>query len=241
MHSENYTKGLKISRNHKKRKIEETEELYAIIKQAVKKARDTESKDSEKSMQFLIELYTPFISSIAFNLFKKISGSSEFLDVKQEVCLNFISLVYKYDETKSEFSYYIRKMLPKYMIKWINKEMLYNTRMSPFTYNTDLLYDMPTTQESGVEDHLDNYIINKEYIEFIQKKSEEKSKSTTNKEVCLNYFLGPDSISTIAKRLEISYHAVYQKINSIKEDTKEFFHDNMFCGYKITSTGLIPI
>jgi RNA polymerase sigma factor (sigma-70 family) len=241
MRPENYTKGLKISRNHKKRNTEETEELYLIIKQAVKKARDKESHESEKAMQFLIDLYTPFISSIAFSLFKKVAGSSEFLDVKQEVCLNFISLVNKYDETKSEFSYYIHKMLPRYMIKWINKEMLYNTHMAPFTYNTDLLHDTAINQETSVEDYLDSYIINKEYIEFIQKKSQEKSKSKTNEEVCLNYFLGPDSISTIAKRLEISYHAVYQKINSIKEDTKDFFHDNVFCSYRISSTGLVPI
>jgi RNA polymerase sigma factor (sigma-70 family) len=240
MHSENYTKGLKISRNHKKRKLEETEELYAIIKQAVKKARDKESKDTEKAMQFLIELYTPFISSIAFSLFKKVSGSSEFEDVKQEICLNFISLVNKYDETKSEFSYYIHKMLPRYMIKWINKEMMYNSHMAPFTYNTDLFQDNIDSSMS-VEDYLDSHIINKEYIEFIRKKSNERSKSKTNKEVCLNYFLGPDSISTIAKRLDISYHAVYQKINSIKEDTKEFFHENIFCGYYISSTGLIPV
>lgn len=240
MHPENYTKGLKISRNHKKRKLEETEELYAIIKQAVKKARDKESKDTEKAMQFLIELYTPFISSIAFSLFKKVSGSSEFEDVKQEICLNFISLVNKYDETKSEFSYYIHKMLPRYMIKWINKEMMYNSHMAPFTYNTDLFQDNIDSSMS-VEDYLDSHIINKEYIEFIKKKSNERSKSKTNKEVCLNYFLGPDSISTIAKRLDISYHAVYQKINSIKEDTKEFFHENIFCGYYISSTGLIPV
>lgn len=240
MQSENYTKGLKISRNHKKRKLEETEELYAIIKQAVKKAKDKESIDSEKAMKFLIELYTPFISSISFSLFKKVSGSSEFEDVKQEVCLNFISLVNKYDETKSEFSYYIHKMLPRYMIKWINKEMIYNSHMAPFTYNTDLFQDNIDSSIS-VEDYLDSHIINKEYIEFIKKKSNERSKSKTNKEVCLHYFLGPDSISTIAKRLEISYHAVYQKINSIKEDTKEFFHENIFCGYYISSTGLIPV
>lgn len=241
MHSEMYTQGLKLSKNHKKRKKEDTEELYKIIKRAIIISQDKTKKECDKAMQFLIELYTPLISSISFSLFKRVTSTVEFDDVKQEVSMMFVFLTDRYNAEKSEFSYYIYKMLPRYMTKWIKKEMTYQTNMSPFTYNVDLIFDKNLGTSLIVEDYLESFIVHKEYIEFINEKSKQKSKSKTNKEVCLNYFLGADTILQIANRLGISYHAVYQKISSTKEELKDFFHTSVFCGYRITSTGIIPI
>lgn len=238
MYQEIFTKGLSLSKNYKKRNHEETHELYRIIDKAVVAAQDKTHRESQKAMQFLIDLYTPFISSVSFNLYKKLSGTVEFLDVKQEVCYNFIFLVDKYNHEKSEFSYYIQKMLPRYMVKWANKEMIYNSKMSPFTTNTNLIYDTVLNSNEAVENFLMSFIIHNEYITFMNASSLEKSKSRTNEEICLNYFLGSDTISDIAERLHISYHAVYQKISSKKEELRKFFRTNPFCGLDITSTGI---
>ena len=238
MYAEIFTKGLSISKNYKKRPIEDTHELYRIINKAAFVAQDKTHRESEKAMQFLIDIYTPFISSVSFNLYKKISGTLELSDVKQEVCCNFIFLVDKYNHDKSEFSYYIQKMLPRYMIKWVNKELTYNSRMSPFSSNVNLIYDSVLNSDEAVENFLMSFIIHNEYITYMNASSLEKSKSRTNEEICLNYFLGSDTISEIAGRLNISYHAVYQKISSKKENLKDFFRTNPYCGLNITSTGI---
>ncbi|HRZ18543.1 MAG TPA: hypothetical protein P5136_00560 [Methanofastidiosum sp.] len=240
MHSEIFSKGLKISKNYKKRNSQETQELYKIINKAVVIAKEKEHKESSRAMQFLIDLYTPFISSISFNLYKKLCGTVEFNDIKQEVCYNFIFLVNRYDNSKSEFSYYIQKMLPRYMIKWVNKELVYYSRQTPLSNNINTYFDETLNSTEAVESYLHSYIVNNEYIDFILKKSEEKSKSKTNKEICLNFFLGSDTIAVIADRLGISYHAVYQKRKSMEEEIKQFFQTNVLCGYRLTTTGLVP-
>lgn len=237
MYSEIYTKGLSISKNYRKRATKDSQELYRIINKAVFIAQDKTHKESEKALQFLINLYTPFISSISYHLFKKLSETLEYSDVEQEVRYNFIFLVGKYKNEKSVFSYYIKKMLPRYITKWVNKELSYNSRMSFFN-NVNIIYDGVFHSNDAVEDYLMSFITNNEYIAYMNAASLEKSKSRTNEEICLNYFLGSDTISEIAQRLHISYHAVYQKISTKKEDLKEFLKTNPFCGLNITSTGI---
>ena len=241
MHSELFTKGLQISKNHKKRSKKETEELYIIIRKAAELAQNKNRKESDKALKFLLDLYTPFISSISYNIYRKVQDTIEFEDVKQEVCYNFVILVNKYNKEKSEFSYYINNMLPQYMIKWINKEMAYNASVSHYPMNGGVTSDKMLDSAIIDENFLTNHILHNEYEAFILEKSKDKSKSRTNEEVCIKYFLGSETISDIADSLNISYHAVYQKVNIIKEELKEFFHHNAYCGYRITSTGIHPL
>ena len=54
----------------------------------------------------------------------------------------------------------------------------------------------------------------------------------------MNLFLGKETCADIAEKLNISYHAVYQKMIGIKEELKIFFNENPYSDLMITSTGI---
>ena len=238
---EHYKKGIKLSRNHKKRTEEDSQELYAIIEIAVEIAKDINNPKAIFAIDFLVDLFEPLISRIAEKTHKKIYELHGYDDIRQEVVINFLILVNRYDKTKTYtktyFTYYIQNMLGRYVSKWVQNEVTAHNHLEPLTVNLLFMEDNRLHSQNSVYEYLNNFIINKDYIEFMLDKSKSKSKSITNNEICLNYFLGSDSCGQIANRLNISYHAVYQKINDIKEDLADYLNTNKFFGGVITSTG----
>ena len=236
---EDYTKGLKLSKSNKRRTSKETEELYVIINKAAILAKDRNHPYYKQSVEFLLKAFSPLISNLAYKVHKKVSDIEEYDDVKQEVSYYFVILIENFDNTKSQFAYYISKVLYQYMSKWVKKENQYLHAMTPLTIKEIYIADPKWDNNDSVMQYLNNSILNKDYIEFMEKKALEKSKSTTNYEICTNYFLGDASCSDIAKKLNISYHAVYQKIGDIKEDIADFFETNPYSHGEKTSTGWV--
>ena len=234
---EYYIKGLKLSKSNKRRTSKETEELYQIINKAAVTAKNREHPHYKQSVEFLLKAFSPLISNIAYITYKKVADIEEYEDVKQEVSYYFVVLIENFDATKSQFAYYISKVLYQYMSKWLKKENQYLHAMTPLTIKDMYISDPKWDNYDSVVQYLNNTILNKDYIEFIEKKALEKSKSKTNYEICMNYFLGNESCSDIAKKLNISYHAVYQKIGDIKEDIAKFFETSAYSYVEKTSTG----
>lgn len=233
---EDYNKALKLSKNHKRRSTVESKELYAIIKKAVEIVQKT---DSEKALAFLVDIYMPFISTLSYRILKRVSSVAELEDVKQEVIWNFITLVRKYDPARAEFSYYIYKTLPQYIRRWIKNEVKYQNTTFPFTNNADgAILDTILSTPNSVIDYLNSLIINEEFILFMLEQAKKKTRSKANYEICMNLFLGRETCADIAMKLNISYHAVYQKMIGIKEELKIFFNENPYSDLMITSTGI---
>ena len=237
MDSKKFKEGKILSKNHSKRTKEDSDKLYRIIEEAVDIACLRNGDRSEQAMNFLINIFMPHITKIAYRIHRKTKESSEFKDIKQEVQLMFITLVDKYKKEKSTFPYYIGRMLPKYMNKWTKRELKYIDSTVNLGDDEDYIVDpMFDSLESSIN-YLNNFILEKEYIDFIKDSSKKKSRSTTHKEVCLNFFLSNRSCKQIAEIQNISYNAVYEVIGKIKNDLQFFFSDNMFTDYIVSSTG----
>ena len=230
-----------MSKEHKGRKLKDSEKLYKIIEEAVDIAQLREGIRSDQAMNFLISIFMPHISKISYNIYTKISESTELADIKQEVKIMFIILVDKYNKTKSTFPYYIGRWLPKYMNKWAKKEKKHINKTAPLTIDEDFLIDPVLDGMDSTINYLNSKILEKEYITFIEQSAEKYSRSQTHKEVCLKYFLSNSSCKEIADEQNISYHAVYEVIGKIKDDLQYFFHGNVFTDYSISSTGIKKI
>lgn len=232
-----YKEAIRLSRSFNSRSTEETKKLYGTIQRAVAVAQKKNGKESELAMNFLLEVYEPYIKKIAGRYFPYVESPMEFDDVFQEVCVIFLLLTYKYNKDISSFSYYINLMLPQYMNVWIQK--VNSTSIVPVdikVIESTLCHPAFDTEEK-VFDYFNGLIFEKEYTTFIQRRSEKSSRSSTVKEVCNRIFLGNTTCSELADELDISYHAVYEIINKIKKELMFFFNENSFGEYFVTSTG----
>lgn len=237
MDKTDYKDAIQLSRNFSNRSAEETKVLYNTIQQAVSLAKKKSERESELALEFLLEIYKPFIKKIAGKYFSYIESPMEFDDVIQEVYVIFLMLIYKYDKDISSFSYYIKLMLPQYMNVWLQK--INADSFIPVDVNIiEATYSNPSLNSSSkVFNYFDSLILEKEFVNFIEERSEKSSRSKTVKEVCNKIFLGNTTCSELASELNISYHAVYEIINKIKRELIYFFNQSGFSEYFITSTG----
>jgi len=230
-----YKEGINLSRNFNKRSLDDSKKLYAIIQTAVDNAQNTQCT---QSISFLAEVYEPYIKKISYKAFSKAGTSVEFQDALQETYVTFVNLIYKYNKTISSFSYYINNLLPQYMHVWAQKVRLsHHVPVDIKIVESTLGHPLLDTSDK-VFDSLNIFVFEQEYLDFIEKRALKISRSKTVKEVCIYYFLGHESCSTIAQRLGITYHAVYEIINKIKEEVKVFLSQSAFCYYHSTSTGI---
>ena len=232
-----YAEAITLSRNFNSRSLDETKRLYSTIQKAVLLAQKKEGKDSELAMSFLLEVYEPYIKKISGRYFPYVESPLEFNDVFQEVCVIFLLLTYKYNKDISSFSYYINFMLPQYMNVWVQK--VNASSMTPIDLKVieSTISHPAFDSEEKVFDYFNGLIFEKEYTEFIIKRSKKSSRSNTVKEVCNKIFLGNTTCSELATELGISYHAVYEIITKIKKELTVFFNENSFGEYFVTSTG----
>ena len=238
MRNKIYKEGLLISRNFDKRGKTDTEKLYAIIQRAVSVVvEDTDKKEVEDALDFLVILYEPLIKKTAAKFYCALSRNSDFEDVLQEAYTIFIDLLRKYNSAEASFSYYIGLMLKQRMRRWAEKENNYNHTHIIANLSDPISPHPKFDSATSVEDYFNGCIFIQEYEEFITDRSFRQSRSKTVKEVCDRFFLGSASCSKIAQDLGISYHAVYEIIGKIKNELKDFMLNNPFSNYYITSTG----
>jgi RNA polymerase sigma factor (sigma-70 family) len=229
-----YEKGVELSRNFKKRTSEQTSELYRLIKQAVMDAQDPQHPESDKALLFITVLFDPLVKKVSSRIYPFVSKYEEFEDVLQETYAAFINLVYQYNPLISSFPYYVNNMLPKQVKAWSQKTRKKASSPIDVTIVDNRLVDPMMDSKDTVYDKYNGLILEKEYEEFILKRAEKKAKSGTVKEVCYSYFLGGDTCSQIAERLNISYHAVYEVIKRIEKELRKFLEEDSFTGFSIS-------
>lgn len=229
-----YKKAIKSSRNFNNRSQEETRKLYQNIQKAVVLAL----KEDNNAIDFLVEIYEPYIKKIAGKYYTYVSNRMDYNDVLQETFVMFLTLLYRYNKDIASFSYYIKMLLPQHMYVWVEKVNI--DKSIPIDVGTieNTLPHPEFDDTHKVYSYFDSRIVEDEYIEFILKRSEKSSRSPTVKAVCLKIFLGSTTCSELSKELGITYHAVYEIVNKIKKELQYFFHDNAFSGYEMTSTGM---
>ncbi len=234
-----FSEGVSISRNFEGRSINDTTQLYEIIKVAVSLAQDpTQGIRHKRAVDFLAKIFQPFIKKWSSKVYQNLKGIVDYADVLQESYALFFTLLERYNSSISQFSYYISIMLPQHLNRWAEKEIIYkNVNISVNIKDFDLV-DPNLGTSKLVEDYLLSFVLTGEYIEFILQRAEKQSRSTTVKEVCNKFFLGKSTCSEIARELGISYHAVYEIIGKIKVELIGFFYKNAFSGIILSSTGL---
>lgn len=229
---ETFTKGAKLSRSFETRTQVETQELYDTIKNAVLCSQNPQNADSDKALQFIVFVFDPLIKKIASKLYLYIKDYEEYEDILQETYATFIRLVYGYNPSISAFPYYIRNMLPRQVKAWSQR----TKKRSYFPIDTvivdNALADPHLNTKDNVYDRYNSYIVDGEIEEFILQRAEKKAKSDTVREVCYNYFLGGMTCTTLAKKLNISYHAVYEIINRIKAELQIFVQESSFTEFE---------
>lgn len=235
-----FSEGMFISRNFEERSLTDTEKLYETIKVAVALAQDpSQGIKHKKAIDFLAKLFQPFIKKWSSKVYQNLKGIIDYADVLQETYALFFTLLAKYNPAVSQFSYYIKVMLPQHLNRWAEKEIVYNNiNISVNLRDYDVIDPNLGTSEL-VEDYLIAFVLTSEYIDFITQRAERQSRSSTVKEVCHKYFLGKSTCSEIARELGISYHAVYEIIGKIKVELMVFFCDSAFSGIILSSTGLM--
>lgn len=232
-----YSEAIRISRNFNNRSLDDTKKLYSTIQDAVDLAQEQDGIKSEKAINFLIEVYEPYIKKISGRYYPYVEIPFEFDDVYQEVCVIFLLLTYRYKKEISSFSYYINYMLPQYMNVWMQKINSNNITPIDLKVIESTISHPAFDSEEKVFDYFNGLIFEKEYTAFIIERSKRSSRSNTVKEVCYKIFLGSTTCSELANELGISYHAVYEIIMKIKKELVEFFNENNFGEYIVTSTG----
>lgn len=238
LHAE-YKEAFALSRNFDHRTLEDNKKLYAYISTAVAEAQDESCATAQRSLAFILKVYEPFIKKTAHKFYTQMYQSHEYEDVYQETVEKFLKLLYKYKPTLSSFSYYIYKFLKTYMSLWCRSARRPHVESPIKSTTLEILISDATTYHWDQSDFFDIPLIDSEYRAFITKRSKKESKSGTMKVVCEQHFLGDKSCSDIARELGISYHAVYEIINRIKGEVREFLKNSKYFEYAETSTGKI--
>jgi len=233
-----YADGLKLSRSFHFRNKYQTLLLQEFIHKAVKTVQDTSVPEEEckKALDFLVKAYEPFILLVARTILSEMSFPDEYADMKQYVYEAFILLVYRYNQSCSSFSYYIKKFLKMYTKEYIKKFLSYygpseivvdsitiSLMQSPFQHmNSESIHNISIGN-----------ILQQEYVKFIVQRANISSRRNTIREVCYRFFLGNDSCSQISQDLGITYTAVYQIIIKIKSELAEYLSNSPYCSYII--------
>lgn len=229
--------GEEISKNFEVRNEEDTTLLYSIIQDAIEFVQKKDEKYHDMAMGFLLNIYKPYLKTAASKIYKQLKNSMEFDDVLQEVYVIFIQLIHNYKKEIAQFSYYIKTILPQRLYVWAKRLNKKNFSTVDAALIESKLPHPYFSSESDVFDFYNSKILEKEYIEFIQKRALKKSRSSTVRVVCYKFFLGDETCSNIALELGISYHAVYEIIWKIKKELSYFLNENAYTSYTITSTG----
>ena len=227
-------KDLKVLCRKSNRTILERERMFFYIQQLTREAVSDDEKLSRRSIEYLTWVCNPKIKKVAGYVYKQSAAFLEYEDVLQETYLNFLSLIRKYDESRSSFLYFISYNLPAYMSIWKQKmrpdkvvggKTFMEVALDSETQEAILC---PTFDLSESDDVFIGIMFQKAYIEFIQERSERPSRSGTLKTVCEDFFLGHKTCTEIAKECNISYHAVYDIIQKIKVELLEHIKN---CAY----------
>ena len=185
-----YSEGIFISRNFENRAPLDTEKLYNIIKKAILFIKEGTDEETDRAFAFLTELFEPLMRKISSKIYNHLRGSLEYADVLQETYTMFLTLLSKYNPERASFSYYIGSMLPQHMKRWAEKEAFHNNVHIPVDIKDYIIVDPAFNSMKSVEEHLNAFVLTQEYKEFIQRRAERQSRSSTVKEVCYKYFLG---------------------------------------------------
>lgn len=224
----NYDRGVLLSKSFETRTNDETYELYSLIKESVLCAQDPQNENSDKALAFVTYIFDPLIRKVAAKIYPHVKNYEEFEDTLQETYVTFINLVYGYDPNIATFPYYIGNMLPRQVKAWSQKTRKKSSIPVDVVIVDNKIADPIMDHKDAVYERYNNYILEKEYEEFILQRAEKKAKSSTVREVCYNYFLGSKSCSAIAQDLSISYHAVYEVVGRIRRELEVFLKGNCF-------------
>lgn len=221
-----YKEATALSRAFSKRSLADSQKLYAYINRAVSEANDVEHPQSQRSIDFIIKLYEPYIKKVSTSVYMKLRTHYAFEDIFQEITVIFLKLLYRYKEKKSSFSYYMYNFLPQYVKLWVNQQ----NKVSWSSVDHTILENTinPMFEFFDVADYYHAAMLEEECIKFIKERSLKFARSNTVFEVCTNYFLGNQTCSEISDNLNISYHAVYEVINKIKKELYEFLKTSKF-------------
>lgn len=227
-----YTQGCKISKNYENRTAQETTTLYTTIQDAVALVQFYEGKDaSAEPLSFLTEVFKPLIIKSANIVHKYIYKHEQLDDVIQQSYLYFIELVYNYDPSISQFSYYIKSMLERQLRAWSKKQTKHLPVSIDVSIINNLLVDPSLCDVDTVYLKFNELILKDELNNFMEERANRKARSSTVKEVCYKYFLGTHSCKQIAEELSISYHAVYEVIKRIEKEYRVFLEQNSLIGF----------
>jgi DNA-directed RNA polymerase specialized sigma subunit len=234
---ENFKIGLEISRAYKTRTETETELLNEIILSAIELIHN-DDKNKDKAINFLITIYEPLIKRSASKVYNKFKTILEFEDVLQECYLLFLKLINKFKINEAPFSWYINYFLPQTLYVWGRASK--KNKHVQMDFNSDIHYDHAfSNYNRDSMEEFDFYILEKEYIKFMEDRAIKKSKSETTKIVCEKFFLGGTNCTDISHDIGISYQAVYEIINRIKSEFKIFLQESKYSPFIMTSTGYV--
>ena len=234
---ENFKVGLELSKNYKQRTEEETQLLNEIILSAISLIH-TDDKHKDIAINFLVTIYEPLIKKSASKVYGKFKTVLEFEDVLQECYLLFLKLINKFKINEAPFSWYINYFLPQTLYVW-GRATRKNQHVQ-MDFNGDISYDHAfSNYNRDSMEEFDFYILEKEYIQFMEERAIKKSKSETTRIVCEKFFLGGINCTDISHEIGISYQAVYEIINRIKGEFRIFLQESQYSPFTLTSTGYI--
>ena len=235
-----YNQGIEISKNYDNRDLEATKILYVLLQEASLKAQiGLTQKEKDRALTFLVEVFTPLVTKVASKIYQKYNSAQEYEDVLQDTYLTYILLIKKYDYNKATFAYFIKDNLERSMNT--HAKRYYSTNTIP-TDSVELETMMNESLKEKREDPFnafDELILKQEYDVFIKEQAEKKSKTDTNRIVCERYFLGKETVQTIANDMGLSYQAIYLITKRIKKELEYFFHYSKFSDY-VKETNLSP-
>ena len=232
---EKFKVGLELSKNYSKRTDEDTQLLNEIILSAIELIH-TEDRHKDIAINFLVTIFEPLIKKSASKIYSKFKPTIEYEDILQECYLLFLKLVNKYNPDEAPFSWYVNYFLPQSLYVWGRATK--KSQHIQIDFNGDIPYDHAfSNYNRDSMEEFDFYILEKEYIKFMETRSIKKSRSTTSKIVCEKFFLGGVNCTDISHEIGISYQAVYEIINRIKDEFKIFLQDSKYSPFVLTSTG----
>lgn len=229
--TEDYAESCEISKNYQKRTQVQSAMLYSTIQDAVELAQVFKGlPSSDEPLTFLTEVFKPLILKSASIVHKYIQRHEQLDDVIQQGYVHFLELVYSYDPSISQFSYYVKSMLERQLRAWSKKQSRYTAVSMDCSIISNILVDPSLCNVDTVYLQFNELILKEELQDFMEERANKKARSNTVREVCYKYFLGTHSCKKIAEELGISYHAVYEVIKRIEREYRVFLEQNSIIG-----------
>jgi RNA polymerase sigma factor (sigma-70 family) len=227
-----YAESCAISKNYQKRTQAQSATLYSTIQDAVETGQVFKGQvESDEPLLFLTEVFKPLILKSASIVHKFVYKHEQLDDVIQQGYVQFLELVYAYDPSISQFSYYIKSMLERQLRAWSKKQSRYTVTSMDSSIINNILVDPSLCDMHTVYIQFNELILRDEMQDFMEERANRKARSATVKEVCYKYFLGTHSCKKIAEELDISYHAVYEVIKRIEKEYRVFLEQNSLIGF----------